>query len=133
MGFDYKGMQRVAKKLLGESVFGNPFVLKKISNNKKFDSLTKKQIKEYKEYDGVGVLLPFAEEAIGALSNIVKAGDKKFICQMEDETIIPVETKDQIVYQNEVYNILNVKSLNPNGQRFLIHTLVVRKASEKVD
>lgn len=133
MGFNYKKMQKTAQRLVGEQKFGNPFILKKVTNKKKYNPVAKKQIKVYKEYKGGGTILPIAEEAIGALANIIKAGDKKFICQMEDETIIPLETKDQVVYEGETYNILNVKSLNPNGQVLLIHTLLLRKASEALE
>ena len=133
MAFDYAGMQKVAKNLLGSNVFGNPFTLKKVTSKQKFDSVTKKTVKVYKSYTGVGVLLPYPEEAIGSLSNIIKAGDKKFVCQMDDEAIIPLETKDQVVFQGELYNILNVKTLNPNGQKLLIHTLQLRKASEGLE
>lgn len=130
MPFNYKRMQKVANRLLGPKVFGNPFILKKVKNKTKYDPTTKKQVKVYTEHEGVGVLLPYAEETIGALDNIVKAGDKRFVCQMKEEEVIPVESKDQVFFQGELYNILSVKTLNPNGQKLLTHTLQLRKAAE---
>ncbi|MBQ0112636.1 MAG: hypothetical protein KBT03_05865 [Bacteroidales bacterium] len=129
MAFNYARMQKTAKKLLSPKGFGSPFLLKKVSGQK-YDLIKKKTIKTYEEFEGVGIILPIAEETIGALSTIVKAGDKKFVCQMNDELIIPIETKDQIIFENETYNILSVKSLIPNGKKMLIHTLIIRKATQ---
>jgi len=128
MSFDYKSMQTMAANLLSSAEFGNPFILKK-KGGTVYDKSTKKNVTTYTDYSGVGVSRAYSVEQIGALANIIKAGDLQFICQMDDESIIPVENNDRVIYGDVTYNLLDVKTLNPNGSKIMIHYLHLRRAS----
>lgn len=126
MAFNYESMRTMATGLLTD--FGNPFVLRKQSDKPEYDPKTKKTSYQFTSHNGVCVMKTYSDEAMGLIGNIIEAGDVAFICSMDDETVIPIASKDKVVFNNIVYNIIRVSTSNPSGQKIIVHTLQCRRA-----
>ena len=70
------------------------------------------------------------DEAIGMLSNIVQSGDVSFVCTLDDISIVPKPDLDKLVFNDVTYNIVNVRTSDPSGQKIIVHFLQCRKAGE---
>lgn len=121
--FNYKEMQDVAYSLL-ES-FGNPCILNKLEKTV-FNPVTKKNEPQFTEYKGICVRKVYTAEMVGMLSNIIKTGDVEFKCVFDD-SVVPTEGKDKIIFGDITYNILQVSDSTPNGKDVLIYTLQARR------
>lgn len=128
MAFDYDKMQKIAKNLLGPSMFGKPFTLKHPLGKPSYDSAKRKNVQKYEEHTGVCVMKTYTAETIGSLSNIIKAGDVSFVCVMDDLDVIPTEAVDKVEFGGHQYNVLEVSTSNPSGSKILVHTLHARRA-----
>lgn len=124
--FNYEEMSNTALELL--EYFGNEFTLIKPSKKSVYNPVTKKNENIKEEHKGIGVMKTYTAEMIGSLANIINAGDVAFVCKLDDESIIPSEGKDQIKFGNYIYNVLEVATSNPSGDKILVHTLQCRKA-----
>lgn len=124
----YENMQKVAKTLLKQ--FGNEFILRKPGGEPAYNPKTKRTEESYKDYFGVCVMKTYSDEAMGALGNIIESGDVAFVCQMNDEKVVPQADKDKLVFNNISYNIIRVQTSNPNGFRTLVHTLQCRRTGK---
>jgi hypothetical protein len=126
MAFNYDKMRNLADSLLTK--FGNNFVLKKPEGKPAYNPVTKKNVQKYKDFTGKCVMKPYTTEMIGMLSNIVNAGDVQFKCVFDDETVIPEEGVDKIVFGDILYNIIGIELINPAGNKIIIYTFHCRRA-----
>ena len=124
--FNYEEMREVANDLF--DLFGNTFILKKPDGTPTYNPKTKKTEQLYKEYSGRCVMKTYSAETIGAMSNIIQAGDVAFSCTLDDNSIRPTEAQDKVNYQGTTYNIISVATSNPSGDLIVVHTLHCRKA-----
>lgn len=122
---EYGKFQNVAIKLLSKFGTSKNIKLKKDTENPVVDAITKRSVKVYKTYAGYGVKLGYETEAIGSLDNIIKAGDVKIICVFDVE---PTEQKDQIIFGNDVFNIINVKKVDPDATTVVLYSVQCRRA-----
>ena len=125
--FDYSSMADTALSLLED--FGNPFTLKKAEGTPVYNPKTKKTEVSYKEYSGTGVMLTYDAETIGRSNNIINAGDMKFLCQLDDTSIIPVESTDKILFEGITYNIINKAPINPSGSSVVVFEIQTRRVN----
>lgn len=121
---EYGKFQNVAIKLLSKFGTSKNIKLKKDTENSIVDPVTKRSVKAYKTYTGYGVKLGYETEAIGSLDNIIKAGDVKIICVFDVE---PTEQKDQIIFGNDAFNIINVKKVDPDASTVVLYSVQCRR------
>lgn len=124
--FNYPGMRSMATRLLTQ--FGNPFVLKKPDGAPKYNSKTKETSQLYKDYPGMCVKKTYSAEAAGLLNNMINVGEVTFVCTMNDISIVPVESKDKVVYEGITYNIIDVATSDPSGKSIIVHFIHCKKA-----
>lgn len=122
--FDYDAIQATARELL--EMFGNPFTLRKLKGSV-YNAETKKKENEYEDFTGICVMKNYTAEMVGALANIINMGDVSFVCQFDDKNVKATEGKDKIIFNEIEYNILNVSTSNPSGDKPLVHTLYARR------
>lgn len=122
---EYGKFQNVAIKLLSKFGTSKNIKLKKDTENPTVDAVTKRSVKVYETYTGYGVKLGYETEAIGSLDNIIKAGDVKIICVFDVE---PAEQKDQIIFGNDTFNIINVKKVDPDATTVVLYSIQCRRA-----
>lgn len=128
MAFDYDAMKEMAYSMLSPEQFGSAFTLVKPDGEPHLDPDTLMMVGGETEHTGVGVMRQYTAEMIGALSNIIEAGDVQLICQMDESGVVPTEGVDKVRFGGEEYSVINVRTLNPNGGNVLLHTLQLRKA-----
>lgn len=127
MGF-YDRMRNTAVSLI--TTYGNSFVLKKPDRVSVFNPETARNEQQFSEYTGKCVMKPYVAEMIGALNNIIKAGDVEFKCVMDDMSVTPTEGKDKIIFGGNTYNILTVSTIKPDGNTVIVHSLQARRATK---
>lgn len=127
MGF-YDKMRNVSVSLI--TTYGDSLVLQKPDGVPVFNPETNKNEQQFSEYTGKCVMKPYVAEMIGALNNIIKAGDVEFKCVMDDMSVTPTEGKDKIIFGGDTYNILTVSTIKPNGKTVLVHSLQARRATK---
>lgn len=120
---DYTDFFNTAKELLSE--FGRPITLKKMVGSY-YDEEEMKEVKVYEYHEGIGAKFNYESEAIGASSNVIKAGDVKIICQFPE---VPTEDKDQIEFGNNFYNVVNVSDISPDSSMAIIYKVQCRRVS----
>lgn len=124
----YTDMKAVATSLI--SRFGSDCVLRKPDGKPVFNPDTNKNEQRYSEFTGKCVMRPYVAETIGALNNIIKAGDVEFKCVMDDQSVIPTESVDKILFGGILYNIQTVETVCPDGATILVHSLQARRATK---
>lgn len=129
MPFNYEKMRKTAKKLLSKQVFGGKFILQHPEGST-YDPIKKKNVSTYKEYTGDCVMKIYEDDGLGKLGDIVQAGDLTFVCNMDDQNVIPTKNSDKIIFEGVTYNIIEVSTVNPNGKKILVHKCYARKASK---
>jgi len=123
--FDYEGIADTTLSLLED--FGNPFILKHQVGTPKYNPKTKKTDASYEDFSGTGVMTRYEGDAIGRSNNVINAGDMKFICQLDDKSIIPTEFTDKISFMGVVYNIVNKDPINPSGDYAVAYIIQARR------
>lgn len=120
-------MRSMATNLLTE--FGNTGYLQKPSGQLVYDSATRKNTRTYTEYSCKCVMKAYSAEMIGTspVENIIKMGDVSFVITMDDISIIPTEGVDKLSYGGNVYNILNVETIDPSGALVVVYKLHCRR------
>lgn len=126
MAFDYDAMAEMANNMIGPEQFGSIFTLVKPDGEPHLDPDTLMMVGGETEHTGVGVMRQYSAEMIGALANIIQAGDVELICRIDDGST-PVEGVDKVVYSGTEYSVISVRTLNPNGQNLLLHTVQLRR------
>lgn len=129
MAFDYQAMADMAQTMLGPEEFGSPFILMKPDGEEELDPETLMMTQGWSEHTGVGVMKQYSAEMIGALSNIIQAGDTELICRTDDGSV-PVEGEDKVVFGGTEYNVLSVGTLNPSGSLVLLYKVQLRRAGD---
>lgn len=71
----------------------------------------------------LGVFLDYNRKEIDG--EVIKQGDQKVLVPAQDLAIVP-QVDDVLLRGSEIWSIINVNELNPNGQRIL-YTLQVRQ------
>lgn len=121
---NYINSKAKAKAMLTKFGTASDIKLKKFISQQ-FNEETMETENVYEEYSGAGVYLNYSEEAIGRNDNVIQAGDVKIICIFD---AMPSETEDQIIFNNEAYNVVHVKKLSPDGKIDILYTVQCRKA-----
>lgn len=108
---DWKSFRTKINGLLDK--MGNEVIIE-VTEESKRSSTGKKLPSLVTRYRGLAVMTPYSSEFYSKSESIIKAGDVKFICQMEDETFEPSEKKDEkIIFVGKVYTIVNVEIIQP--------------------
>lgn len=120
---DYSALRSVSDSLItGFSNSQSAYLLK---GEKSKDISTGKVLKTYRQVAGLAVMTGYSEESIGQSGGVVEAGDVKFVCRFSEK---PVEAVDRIRYAGTDYNLIHVRSVDPQGSLPVVYIVQGRRA-----